>query len=145
MLRITLIRHGESEWNREGRVQGDIDSDLSELGDPLMLPDELGLQPLDAIERTFGPGFAQDLLTLEPGRWQGPIESGYGLHLVLVTQREEGRLPALDEVRAAVERDWLADRRGELAEAFYQGLRERYEVEVQWPQPDSVPAQEPAR
>jgi hypothetical protein len=117
------------------RAQGAA-ADIAELGDALMLPAELELQPLDALERQFGPGFGEDLLALEPGVWSGPVESGYGLHLVLVTEREEGRLPALDEVRAAVERDWLAARREELAEAFYQGLRERYSVEVEWPQPE---------
>jgi len=30
--RLILIRHGQSEWNREGRLQGYEDSDLSELG-----------------------------------------------------------------------------------------------------------------
>lgn len=29
---LYLVRHGESEWNRQGRIQGDLDSDLSELG-----------------------------------------------------------------------------------------------------------------
>ena len=32
MQRLLLIRHGESEFNREGRIQGYLDCDLSELG-----------------------------------------------------------------------------------------------------------------
>ena len=32
MQRLILVRHGQSEWNREGRLQGYEDSDLSELG-----------------------------------------------------------------------------------------------------------------
>ena len=32
MSRIILIRHGETDWNREGRSQGWADNDLSELG-----------------------------------------------------------------------------------------------------------------
>lgn len=32
MQTLYLIRHGESEWNRQGRIQGRLDSDLSELG-----------------------------------------------------------------------------------------------------------------
>lgn len=32
MQRLILIRHGESEWNREGRIQGFLDCDLSDLG-----------------------------------------------------------------------------------------------------------------
>jgi len=32
MQRLLLIRHGESLWNREGRIQGDRDCDLSDMG-----------------------------------------------------------------------------------------------------------------
>lgn len=32
MLRIILLRHGETQWNVEGRFQGQIDTDLSERG-----------------------------------------------------------------------------------------------------------------
>ena len=32
MARILLVRHGQSEWNAEGRWQGQADIDLSELG-----------------------------------------------------------------------------------------------------------------
>lgn len=32
MPRILLVRHGQSEWNAEGRWQGQADIDLSELG-----------------------------------------------------------------------------------------------------------------
>jgi broad specificity phosphatase PhoE len=32
MQTLFLVRHGESEWNREGRIQGHLDSDLSDLG-----------------------------------------------------------------------------------------------------------------
>ena len=32
MTALILVRHGESEWNREGRVQGQFDSPLTEMG-----------------------------------------------------------------------------------------------------------------
>ena len=32
MQRLLLVRHGQSEWNRQGRLQGYEDSDLSPLG-----------------------------------------------------------------------------------------------------------------
>ena len=50
----------------------------------------------------FGEEFARSVLALAPGRWEGPVRSGYGLHLVLVTKRIPGRLPELSEVRAVV-------------------------------------------
>lgn len=32
MTTLLLIRHGESEWNREGRIQGQADTPLTEVG-----------------------------------------------------------------------------------------------------------------
>jgi hypothetical protein len=46
----------------------------------------------------------------------------------------DGRVPALAEVREAVQREWLAARRKEVNEQFYQRLRERYTVVVEQPQ-----------
>ncbi|NIQ39331.1 MAG: hypothetical protein GTN81_12165 [Proteobacteria bacterium] len=31
-MRLILVRHGESEWNREGRILGAVDVELSEVG-----------------------------------------------------------------------------------------------------------------
>jgi hypothetical protein len=44
-----------------------------------------------------GPGFARALVTLAPGSWQGPIESGYGWHLVFVDSLSPSRMPAFEE------------------------------------------------
>lgn len=32
MIKLILLRHGQTNWNKEGRYQGQIDTDLSELG-----------------------------------------------------------------------------------------------------------------
>lgn len=113
---------------------GDLPSDrIAELGDPIMLPAELGLSRRGEIARLFGDAFAERLLAVEPGRWAGPIESGYGLHLVRIDERRAARLPALDEVRDLVLREWLNDRRERLSEQFYRQLRERYTVVIESP------------
>ena len=48
---IYLIRHGESEFNREGRVQGQADSPLSELGvrQARRLQERFATKPLTAV------------------------------------------------------------------------------------------------
>jgi parvulin-like peptidyl-prolyl isomerase len=68
-----------------------------------------------------------------PGQWQGPVESGFGVHLVWVSERTEGRLPALAEVRDAVRREWASAQRLEVKEKFYQELLKRYAVTVEQP------------
>jgi parvulin-like peptidyl-prolyl isomerase len=68
------------------------------------------------------------------------VESGYGVHLVLVRERTERRLPQLAEVRETVRREWFAGRRREANEAFYRYLREKYTVIVEEPEwADKVP------
>ncbi len=60
--------------------------------------------------RTFGPPFAEALVVqLTPGAWPGPIESGYGWHLVFVDSLTPARAPAFEEVEPDVKTAWLAD------------------------------------
>jgi hypothetical protein len=109
-------------------------TDTAALGDPFLLPYEFALLARSEIARLFGEAFATQLQKLEPGGWWGPIESGYGLHLVYIRERVDGRVPTLAEVRPAVQREWLAARRKEVHEQFYQRLRARYTVVVEQPQ-----------
>jgi parvulin-like peptidyl-prolyl isomerase len=62
--------------------------------------------------------------------WSGPVESGFGLHLVRVTSRTPARLPPLAEVRDAVERDWLRDRTTRAERTYMAALRAHYTIEV---------------
>lgn len=111
---------------------GDVPpEDIAALGDRLMVPAEMKLARRGEIERLFGARFAEGLMNAAPRRWTGPLESGYGLHLVYVGERREARLPELDEVRGVVLREWLNDRREALGEEFYRALRERYTVEIE--------------
>jgi hypothetical protein len=130
-------RRGESLDDDAARILarlrgGGAGSDWAALGDTIMLPVVLdGVSETD-LEKQFGSRFSERLVDVPVGSWEGPIESGYGLHLVRIRQRTETRNPPLEEVRAAVEREWRADRRANAEEAFYEGLRERYSVEVEW-------------
>ena len=56
------------------------------------------------------------------------------MHLVLVSERTEGRLPALAEVRDAVRREWANTRRLESNEKFYQELLKHYAVTIERPE-----------
>ena len=113
---------------------GDISEQQSEqLGDQIMLDHEFKLSSQSDIERRFGQAFAMQLLALPPGVWSGPVISGFGGHLVLVSERVEGRMPALAEVREDVQRDWLLEQRKILKEETYQKLLQEYEIVMQQP------------
>lgn len=121
-------------YARQLLAELDDGDDPATLGDPFLLGSEVGLAALGDISRQFGESFAESLRELRPGSWQGPIPSGYGLHLVLVTKSAEARLPAMREVLAGVKRDWAAERQQQLKDAAYARLRERYTVAVEKPE-----------
>jgi hypothetical protein len=112
-----------------------------ELGDTTMLPHELPLSRVGEVASVFGDEFAQQIAQLPPGRWAGPVPSGYGLHLVYVSERTEGRARPLAEVREAVQREWVAEQRKEIANETYSKLRKKYSVVVETatPQADVAP------
>jgi parvulin-like peptidyl-prolyl isomerase len=109
------------------------DADIAELGDAIMLDPELPLAPQTDIARVFGSEFAASVVALEPGTWQGPVASGYGLHLVLVRERIAGHVPALEEIRPLVERELLNQRRREQLAAMYDELLQKYSVTIEGP------------
>jgi len=54
----------------------------------------------------------------------------------VISERTEGRLPALAEVRDVVRREWDNARRLDANEKFYQELLKRYTVTIESPEPE---------
>jgi hypothetical protein len=113
-------------------------TDWQRLGDPTLLPAGLNDASDADINATFGRDLVGSVTHAPLNRWSGPHRSAYGLHLLRVTERRPARLPALGEIRALVEREWRNEQRRRSNERFYQGLRERYTVEIQLPDADSA-------
>jgi hypothetical protein len=107
----------------------------SDLGDRFMLqsyyPDRDELE----VAKLFGAEFARTVAKLEPGSWQGPILSGYGVHWVYVDAKTPALLPEFADVRDRVAQDWEDRRREEVDQEYYAGLLERYEVVIEEAQP----------
>ncbi len=98
------------------------------LADPFMLQDHYGDRSFDEVARTFGPGFARALFVLAPEAWSGPIESGYGWHLVWVDSITPARVPAFEDTEPEVRRRWIEDQRAEIRERAFKAMRARYKV-----------------
>jgi len=109
----------------------DANADIREAGDRLMLESEFDSVPLSEVERLFGKEFCDGLSELNPGNWQGPVSSGYGVHIVLLSKRIEGRLPGLAEVRDQVLREVTFERRKAANEAIYTKWRAAYNVTIE--------------
>lgn len=100
-------------------------------GDPTLLPSEIVKARTTEISNQFGNEFTIQLSHLSKGTWQGPVQSTYGLHLVQLTEHIEGSVPALNEVREAVSREWNNARIREANELFYQELLKNYNVTIE--------------
>ncbi len=111
--------------------EGVAPDELAGLGDPFLLPSAFEDVSETDVSRQFGGDFAEPLFDIQPGDWGGPIESGYGLHLVLVERKTPGRRAELGEVRDQVVREWQVEQRRLTNEAFYQALLDRYEVVIE--------------
>ena len=98
------------------------------LGDPFMFQDYYGDRAFEQLANVFGSGFARMVLQLKPGAWQGPIESGYGWHLIWIDSLTPGRIPAFDEIEADVKAEWTAEQRAEAKRKAFEAMLERYEV-----------------
>jgi len=132
-------RHGENLARDAAQLlarlkQAGGRADVSELGDAFLLEHTFDAVPASEVAKQFGGTFAATLGELPPGEWRGPVESGYGVHLVFVTERTEGRLPALNDVREAVRREWTNARRVNANGALYQSLLQHYVVTIERPQ-----------
>jgi PPIC-type PPIASE domain len=119
-LASTLVRAGATE-------------NAAALGDPFLLGEEFRSLSQGDVARTFGDAFVKQISAVEPGRWQGPIPSSFGLHFVFVDERTPGSQPPLDTIRQSVQTEWLNERRLEAEQALYRKLRDHYEIVVESP------------
>jgi len=106
-------------------------ANIDELGDRIMLDASFDSKSQTEVDRLFRNGFGAYLLDAEPNKWAGPIQSGYGIHLVNITERIEGRDPDLEEVKAAVIRDWTNAKSKETSDRFVEALKEQYTISIQ--------------
>jgi hypothetical protein len=102
----------------------------AELGDRFMLQHEFRALSQVEVERLFGPGFATALFDLEPGGWQGPVVSSYGVHLARVAEVVEAAVPEFAAVRDEVLRDFAVGLKERASEAMYSSLAGRYEIDI---------------
>ena len=101
-----------------------------ELGDRLLVETEFHDESERSISGTFGPDFARAVFSLEPGDWSGPIESGYGLHLVRVSTLQTAQLRPFSEVRERVAQEWRREQEKSAKERYLAELRKKYGLVV---------------
>ena len=111
-------------------------SDLSrganpaDFGDRLLVDSELVDADMQSVAGQFGREFAEAVFTLNPGAWNGPIESGYGLHLVRVSEVKPANRREFSQVKTQVLERWREQRQREDNEKYFASLLKKYDVVV---------------
>ncbi len=99
-------------------------------GDPFLAGHRLrGASPARIVAR-LGPVFASGVEHAPVGRWVGPIESAFGMHLVWSHQRQPSRIPELAEVRKRVLEDWIEEESRKALRAHIARRREVVEIRI---------------
>lgn len=125
-----------------GKRRATLDTDIKEVlktlraqepedevvGDSLMVKNSFTHASASDVARVLGERFVAGLDELTVGSWQGPVPSGFGVHLVYLSERIEARAPSLEQVRADVVREWSAQQRQQANDKFFEILRARYQV-----------------
>lgn len=109
------------------------------LADSFMFQDYYRDRAPEFLGKEFGPRFALAVAKLPTGSWQGPIESGFGWHLVFVDTVIPGRVPAFEEIEPDVKTAWLGEQKEQAWQKAYKEMRAKYTVLLPAP-PKSAPA-----
>ena len=105
-------------------------AEIDALADPFMLHSYYSSSTPDLILKEFGPSFSSALFKLELGGWRGPVQSGFGWHLVWIDTLEPGRIPSFDEVQADVKSAWTDAQYAEVKRTALEEMSARYTVVV---------------
>jgi parvulin-like peptidyl-prolyl isomerase len=100
----------------------------SSLADAFMFQEYYRDRAPEFLGKEMGPQFALAVARLKPGSWQGPIESGFGWHLVFVDTVIPGRVPAFEEVEPDIRTAWLGEQKALAWERAYKKMRASYTV-----------------
>lgn len=118
-----------------------VDAKVPEsFADPFMFQEYYRDRATDYLSKEFGPQFAQAVANLPTGSWQGPIESGFGWHLVFVDTAIPGRVPDFEEVEPDVRTAWLGEQKALAWQKAYQDLRAKYTVLLPKPSENAAAA-----
>lgn len=102
--------------------------ELAGFGDPLMVDHVFAGATDSDLAQTFGGPFVDAVSALPAGEWEGPVASGYGLHLVQVVERIASRLPEWQQVRERVLEDMRYEARRAAEDQFFQEVASGYRV-----------------
>ena len=108
--------------------QSAAEIDTSTMGDPFMFGQVYDNLSDFEVARVFGRKFTDAIFKLPVDKWQGPVHSGLGYHLVRIESSTPSQQARLSDVRDKVRFEWTAEQRRNMDQALYHGLRQKYQI-----------------
>lgn len=129
---FSIDKRGAMALADSKRVLAELDVPRApERGDSFMMEYDFVQETPSEVARSFGSGFAEQLFTLETNTWQGPIASGYGYHLVRISEKINARMPEIASVIDKVRTDFMFEQRQKTNKEIYERFKSRYEIVIE--------------
>jgi len=106
---------------------------INSVGDSISLPRKMQQANQTSIEKVFGKVFYTSINTLETGQWLGPIESGFGNHLVFIKGKVAAPKKEFLQVLDELKRDWRSKQAQSSLQNDYEILRSKYNITIESP------------
>jgi len=98
-------------------------------GDRFLYHRNYSEKTISFLEGHFGKSFVEALEVLESDdqKWQGPLPSEHGQHVVKLFQKENASIPPLEEIKSVVKSDYISDLKKRHKQNRVQKLVDQYE------------------
>ncbi|MDG2089983.1 MAG: peptidylprolyl isomerase [Gammaproteobacteria bacterium] len=140
---FTHVFIDDQEHSAEGKIRAEVlleelnESNIdffgaADYGDAFPYLQNYVRRSRDFIRNNFDDDFAAWIDSIEPqdGLWQGSVESPFGFHVVMLSNRFPAVVPTLEEIRERVEEDYFIDTQYNLRLDAENNLVEKYRLEI---------------
>ena len=103
---------------------------VREYGESSMLNPSYAYRSALDLNATFGGSFASQIADLSEGSWQGPVQSGFGFHLVKLNAVHPEHTSPLEAVSQQVAEDYRRARQLEARDLYVENLLQQYNIRV---------------
>ncbi len=110
-------------------------------GDRFIFPNEYLRASSHHLAQQLGSDFSNALEAVETNVWVGPIDSGFGTHLVFITNKEVPRKPEFESVRNEIERDFAYEKEKLVNQAIYDQMKKGYRIVIDIEASEELPAE----
>ena len=102
----------------------------SDMGLPFYSGNTFTSHPLQKIEDIFGAEFAKVIKTIKADQWEGPIQSAFGYHNVMITSIENPKVPSFEAVKNILLADYLEANSDQAIKQFMEQIKSEYSVAI---------------